>query len=155
MPKEFTKNFADRLNSLSSFPVKEAEDGELIKGGVCLIAPGGRHMKIILDEHRKARVRLTKIEEGTYNGLHPSIDILMQSAAEAYKGNVVGVLLSGMGEDGVEGMRSIKSAHGHTIVQDPVTAVVDSMPQRVIDEGLADEVLHPNKISKRLSGLIN
>lgn len=154
MPKEFTKSFADRLNNISSFPVKEAEDGEIIKQGVCLVAPGGRHMKISLDEHQKARVKLTKIEEGVHNGLHPSIDVLMQSAAEAYKGNVIGVLLSGMGEDGVEGMRSIKSAHGHTIVQDPETAVVDSMPQKAIGEGLADEVLHPNNISKRLSGLI-
>jgi two-component system chemotaxis response regulator CheB len=74
----------------------------------------------------------------------------MSSIANYYPYEIIGILLSGMGEDGVEGLRAIKAVNGRTIVQDPATAVVDSMPEAAIKEGLADEILSPEKIVKRI-----
>ncbi|MDA2921773.1 chemotaxis response regulator protein-glutamate methylesterase [Patescibacteria group bacterium AH-259-L07] len=151
MPEHFTKTFAERLNKVSKIPVKEAEEGDIIKAGRVFIAPGGYHMKIEKMDTGKVFenvVHLTK--ELPKHGLRPAIDVLMFSAAHSYVNQTIGVVLTGMGDDGREGMRAIKTVHGHTIVQDPETAVVDFMPKAVIEEGLADEILPPSEIAEKI-----
>lgn len=153
MPKYFTATFAKRLDKVSSLFVKEAEKGEVLKAGMAFIAPGGYHTKI---ERRKKEngleseivINLTK-DPAEY-GFWPSIDVLMMSVAQYYPYEIIGILLSGMGGDGVEGLRAIKSVNGYNIVQDPNTAVVASMPEAAIKEGLADEILSPEKIAERI-----
>lgn len=153
MPKYFTETFAKRLDKVSPLFVKEAERGEVLKAGMAFIAPGGYHTKI---EKRKKEndldfemvINLTK--EPIEYGFWPSIDVSMMSVAQYYPYGIIGILLSGMGGDGVEGLRAIKSVNGHNIVQDPATAVVASMPEAAIREGLEDEILPPEKIAKRI-----
>ena len=153
MPKRFTETFAKRLDKISPLFVKEAEDGEVLKTGMAYVAPGGTHMKIEKGEKDNASrtdmvVRLTR--EPLEYGIWPAIDVSMMSAANYYPYEIMGIILTGMGDDGLEGMRAIKAVKGHTIVQDPATAVVGSMPKAVIEEGLADEILSPDEIAKRI-----
>lgn len=153
MPKSFTRNFARRLDIKSSLKVKEAEEGEMVKHGVVLLAPGDWHMTLERhqekDEDVHAIVHLNK--EIPIRGLRPAIDTVMESATHVFRGeNIIGVILTGMGEDGLKGVRAIKAVGGYTIVQDPTTAVLESMPKAIIDAGLADEILPPEKIAKRI-----
>lgn len=151
MPPYFTATFAERLNRTSPFQVKEAEDGDVVRRGLALLAPGDFHMKI-----EKKRVgggverviRLTK--EPPVHELRPSIDVTMASAAENFPAPVIGVILTGMGADGSAGAAAIRRAGGRAIVQDPETAVLDSMPRSVMRAALADEILAPEGIVKRL-----
>lgn len=147
MPKYFTESFAKRLDKLSALAVKEAERGDAIDNGDALVAPGGFHMRMRQSDN-KIIVQLT--EEAPRHGLRPAIDITFESAAEIYGKDAIGIVLTGMGEDGAAGAAAIKNSGGYIIAQDPKTAVVDSMPQAVIEKGLADEVLPPEKIAKRI-----
>jgi len=154
MPAYFTKTFAERLDTTTCFSVKEAEEGDMVKTGMVFVAPGEFHMEL----EKKADggnsntvIHLTKTPPK--NEFRPSIDILMASAARCYQDKIIGVVLTGMGSDGLEGMRAIKNARGCTIVQDPETAVVDSMPKSVINDGLADEILPPDKIAEKIAEL--
>ena len=153
MPRYFTQTFAKRLNKISRIHVKEAVEGEVIRNGVVYIAPGDTHMELKRLENPQGpgverTVHLN--DEPLEEGLRPSINALMGSVAHAYASQAVGVILTGMGDDGKEGMRAIKAVLGRTIVQDPDTAVIESMPKAVINEGLADEILTPDKITKEI-----
>ena len=151
MPAHFTKIFAERLSEISEIPVKEAEENDIIKIGQVIVARGGFQMKIKEENDgkiSKKMIYLTK-EPGKY-GLCPSIDVSMLSASRVYFNQIVGVILTGMGEDGLEGIKAIKAVHGYVIVQEPVTAVIDSMPKAIIKNGLADEILPPDKIAQRI-----
>jgi two-component system chemotaxis response regulator CheB len=136
MPPGFTSSFAKRLNALSRFEVKEAEDGDVIESGVGYVAPGDYHMVI-----RRGRIRLTK--EPKLHGVRPAVDKTMESAAEVYGKNTIGVLLTGMGNDGAEGLKKIRALGGRTIVEDSSTCVVFGMPKAAIEAGAA-EVIAPN-----------
>lgn len=154
MPEKFTLSMAKRLDSLSTMRVKEAEEGEPVKQSVALIAPGDFHMTIrrVQEENGMGyRVHLNKDKK--VNGMRPSIDVTMESACREFDGNIIGVLLSGMGQDGRTGMEAIKKKGGRTIVQEPRTCIVDSMPESVIKNRSADEVLPPEKIPFRLLSL--
>jgi two-component system, chemotaxis family, protein-glutamate methylesterase/glutaminase len=154
MPPNFTGSFADRIDKLTSLSVKEGESGDKIEAGHAIVAPGGMHtlFHVSKTENSYHTIRLQK-HKGKKE-LEPSIDRAMLSASEVFGKHAIGIVLTGMGNDGMEGMRAIKEAGGHTIVQDPDTAVVGSMPQAVIDEGLADQILAPNKIAARLIKLV-
>jgi two-component system, chemotaxis family, protein-glutamate methylesterase/glutaminase len=160
MPEMFTALFADRLNRLAKIRVKEGEEKEEIKAGTAYIAPGGWHMKVSLGGARSqpktlrghATIELTK--EAPIYGLRPAVDILMRSVAEVYGTNVVGVILSGMGSDGMEGLGAIFKAGGKTIAQDEKTSVVFGMPRRAIEAGAVDDVLPIDKIAPRIIELI-
>lgn len=147
MPEKFTQSLAERLDRLSCMKVKEAQDQEVIKPGVALIAPGDYHMTIER-EGSVYRTRLTKGEP--VHGMRPSIDVLMQSVSKVFTGSMLGILLTGMGKDGQRGMDTLKQCGARTIVQDPQTCVVDSMVQGVIAEHDADEILTPSHIAERL-----
>jgi two-component system chemotaxis response regulator CheB len=153
MPEKFTKNFAERLDNIIAFNTKEAEEGDMVKTGICLIAPGGKHMIVeIKDEDDELEtekiIHLTK--EPPIMGLRPSIDITMKTVAHCFGDKTIGIILTGMGKDGTEGISAIKKVGGYSIVQSPETTVVDSMPKSIVKQGLADEILNPAEITKKI-----
>lgn len=152
LPSGFTDSFAKLIDKKSSFKTKEAEDGEVIKNGICLIAPGGWHMTVEIKMEAgmlpEKLVHLTK--EPPVNGYRPSVDVLMSSVAEKFGNKSIGVILTGMGKDGQEGARAIIEAGGYTIAQTPQTAVIESMPRAIIDPGLADDILDPEDIIQKI-----
>ncbi len=151
MPRYFTSSLAKRLDKLSKIEVREAKDGEELVGGSCLIAPGGKHMMIVRDKSKKVVVNLT--DQPLRNGFRPSIDYAMESVAQIYKEKTMGIILTGMGFDGTDGMVEIKNKGGYTIAQSPEEAIVDSMPESAIETGSVNEVLEIEKIIKRVSEL--
>jgi len=154
MPEYFTGKFAQRLDGLSSMRIKKAEEGEIILNGVVYISPSSQKINIQEKGKNKEKKMVIHLEDVSGSEcLSPSINNLMTVVAQNYAPNVIGVILTGMGEDGKEGMREIKKLGGQTIAQDPKTAVIDSMPNEVIENGLADEILAPEKIAQRISEL--
>jgi two-component system chemotaxis response regulator CheB len=144
MPVGFTELFAQRLNRLCSFEVKEAESGDKIRKGLALIAPGGYHMTI----SRNGRVKL--VDGPTEHGVKPAVDPMMRTLAKYFPSETIGVILTGMGRDGASGMRAIKDNGGRTIAQDKETSTVFGMPKIAIEEGTVDKVLPLSKIPEML-----
>jgi two-component system chemotaxis response regulator CheB len=124
MPAQFTGVFAERLNRYSAVRVKEAEEGDLVLPDRVLIAPGGRH--VTLTGH-PPKVRIVLSDEPAVSGHRPSIDVLFQSAARVYQAAAVGLIMTGMGRDGVEGCKAILASGGFTLGQDETTSVVYGM----------------------------
>ena len=138
MPPGFTQYFAERLNKVSELPVREAKHGEIVQSGTVYVAPGGHHMAF---EKKADDIRFsikTRTEADKYT---PSVDILMKSAAQIYGNKTLGVLLTGMGQDGKKGMRLIKEKGGATLAEAEETAVVFGMPKEAILEGVVDKIL--------------
>jgi len=138
MPEGFTEMFARRLDESCSIDVKEAQSGDLLLGGRALICPGNRHIKV-------RRMPLGEIvvlsDEEKMNGHRPSVDVLFRSLAAEFGSQGVGVLMTGMGDDGAEGLGLIKSAGGVTIAQDESSCTVYGMPKAAIDRGYASRIL--------------
>jgi two-component system, chemotaxis family, protein-glutamate methylesterase/glutaminase len=132
MPAQFTGIFAERLNRYSNLEVKQAEDGDFILPDRVLIAPGGRHMAVT---GQPPRARITLLDQPPVSGHRPSVDVLFQSAARVYQSSVVGLLMTGMGRDGVEGCKAILTAGGFTLGQDEDTSVVYGMNKAAFLEG--------------------
>ena len=149
MPKDFTRSFAERLNSLCPFPVKEASDGDLVENGKVLIAPGDYHLTIT-DERR---IKLNQDERVMF--LRPAIDVTMEKLPAVYGKKILGVILTGMGRDGAKGMAEIKKAGGMTIAQDKSTSTIYSMPRVVAEEGNADYILPLDQIGRVITELIS
>ena len=138
MPARFTRSMADRLDSLSQVSVKEAEDGDKVEPGRVLIAPGGLHLTFT----RNGVGTRVKISDEPRTTLYrPSADIMMTSAAEVFGGPLVGLIMTGMGKDGLEGLKLIKKKGGIVIAQNEESCVVYGMPKAAVDEGIADAVL--------------
>jgi two-component system, chemotaxis family, protein-glutamate methylesterase/glutaminase len=148
MPKMFTALFADRLNRLSKMRVKEGEDKEEVKAGIAYIAPGGWHMKV---QAQGSSFSIQTSKEPSVYGLRPSVDMLFKSVARAYGANAIGIILSGMGSDGTDGLEAIYKSRGKTIAQDEKTSVVFGMPRRAIEAGVVDDVLPIDKIARRIT----
>jgi two-component system chemotaxis response regulator CheB len=145
MPPNFTGPFAERLNHISDVYVKEAEDREPLKKGTVYIAPGRGHMGVL-----RKKITETLIDISSNSGEYiykPSVDALMLSVLEVFSGQVLGVILTGLGNDGEHGMREIKNRGGRTIAQDEETCVVYGMPKSVIQSGLADKVVPIDEIA--------
>jgi len=139
MPEGFTCSMAERLNWESKIVVKEAEDGESIIQGEALIAPGGMHLTVIREQESTEAVKLSKGPKE--HGVCPSADVTMKSIAPLYGENCLGVILTGMGNDGVDGLRAIKQAGGYIISEDEATSIVYGMPKAAYDAGIVDKVL--------------
>lgn len=139
MPDGFTGRFASRIDSQSDYDVREATDGVRIGGGEALVAPGGQHLLVSNYVHGAVRVSLS--DDPPVNSVRPAVDMTMSSAAEVIDDLLVGVILTGMGEDGAAGIKSIKAVDGRTIAQDEETSAVFGMPKRAIETGYVDEVL--------------
>lgn len=138
MPPKFTKILAGHLNENTHYNVKEAEDNEKIKEGYIYIGPGGKNFIVTPD-------KTFKIIEATGHAL-PSVDILFESLAQIYGKNVIGVILTGMGQDGLIGARKIKEKGGIIIAESEETAVIFGMPKKVIENNLADKVAKLNDV---------
>jgi two-component system chemotaxis response regulator CheB len=138
MPEGFTARFADRLDARSAYDVREASDGERIGVGDARVAPGGSHLLARSD--RRGRLALSLTDTRPVHGVKPAIDLTMASAVETVEGPLVGVLLTGMGRDGVDGMGRISRAGGHTVAQDEATSAIFGMPKRAIETGCVAEV---------------
>jgi two-component system chemotaxis response regulator CheB len=135
MPPGFTRYLAERLATRSALPVREAEDGENVAPGHVLIAPAGHHMKL---RRRGADVRIW-LDNEPRSALHkPSADVLMRHVADVYGHRALGVVLTGMGSDGVEGLRAIKAAGGSTLAESEETCVIYGMPKAAQDAGVVD-----------------
>jgi two-component system, chemotaxis family, protein-glutamate methylesterase/glutaminase len=147
MPAHFTKSMAERLNGLCPLRVKEAEQGDMLLPGTVLIAPGGRQMTFDPD-HRGLSVVIS--DEPRTSIYRPSATIMMTSAAEASRGPLVGVIMTGMGKDGLEGLRLIKKKGGCVLAQDEKSCVVYGMPKAAVDDGIADYVLPLEQIPRAL-----
>jgi two-component system chemotaxis response regulator CheB len=138
MPEAFTRQFAERLNSLCKIRVREAADGDRILPGHALLAPGGHHMAVVCRGMEYA----VHVYRGERVNRHmPSVDVLFSSCARNLGRNAVGVLLTGMGADGAKGMLEMKQANAFNIAQDESTCVVFGMPREAIQLGAVDQVL--------------
>ncbi len=153
MPPRFTKSLAERLDGLSQVRVKEAADGDVMEPGLVLIAPGGQHMTFARSA-MAVRVRITDEPKNTL--YHPSADIMMTSAAETINGPLLGVIMTGMGKDGLEGLKLIRKNRGYVIAQDEESCVVYGMPKAAVDGGVANVVVPlsniPDAIVKVIQG---
>jgi two-component system chemotaxis response regulator CheB len=139
MPPNFTGPFAERLNQLSQITVKEAEEGEALRPGVALVAPGRGHMRVTRIRGIETVVNISENrDEFIYR---PSVDYLMQSIADCFPGRALGVILTGMGSDGVKGLMAMKQTGARIFAQNEETCVVYGMPRAVVEAGIADKVL--------------
>lgn len=138
MPEKFTAAFAQRLNQLCTCDVREAADGDRVLPGLVLIAPGGRHMQL---RRSGAQYRVSVTDGPPVNRHKPSVDVLFRSVATAAGRNALGIIMTGMGDDGANGLLAMRQAGAHTIAQDQETSVVFGMPREAIQRGAAAEVL--------------
>lgn len=144
MPEKFTASFADRLNQLCRVTVKEAADGDSVIRGQALIAPGNKHLLL----KRSGARYYVEVRDGPLVSRHrPSVDVLFRSVARYAGRNAVGVIMTGMGDDGARGMREMKDSGAHTIAQDEATCVVFGMPQEAIKAGGVDQVMALGRIA--------
>ena len=150
MPKAFTGPYADRLNAKCSMTIREAVDGDILKPGLALIAPGGMHTTLVKQGgHIVVRTQPTSAyPQYVYI---PSVDLMLSSMAEATNGAMLGVILTGMGNDGFKGMQLLKQKGGVTIAQDEATSTIYGMPKACVDGGVADEVLPIGQIGFEIS----
>ena len=147
MPPVFTRAFAGRLDSICQLEVREAIDGDLILPGRVLIAPGDYHMTVLKDSD-KSFVKLHKWDP--VSGHRPSVDVLMHSVAREYGSSAIAVIMTGMGRDGAEGIKELKSRGGWIISQDRDSSVIFGMNGEVIKNGDADEIVPLNCIADSL-----
>ena len=147
MPEKFTAAFARRLDGLCAMSVKEAADGDLVSPGNVLIAPGNFHMLL----ERVGRQYRAAIRQGPAVSRHrPSVDVLFRSAAQCAGTNALGILLTGMGDDGARGLLEMKNAGARTIAQSEESCIVFGMPKEAIQRGAADKVLALNRIASEI-----
>lgn len=150
MPEGFTDMFARRLDELSPLRVKEAQSGDALLPGRVLICPGSRHVKV----KRLAAGDIAVLsDDPRVNGHRPSADVLLRSAAEEFQTQVVGVLMTGMGDDGAEGLGAVKKAGGMTIAQSEDSCVVYGMPKAAIERGYASRVVALDVMSATLQAV--
>ena len=144
MPPNFIKSFAARLDFLSPLKVVVGKKGMIPKAGMVIIAPGDTNMIVVKDKNDTPKIAFSDEVYREYN--NPSINALMTSAASAYADKAIGVLLTGMGKDGVKGMQAIKDSGGRTIAQDESSSVIYGMPKIAFETGAADTVLDIREI---------
>ena len=156
MPPLFTASLADSLNKKSQLKVCEASDNDPIEPNKVLIAPGGKHMVVrSMGKESGDRNHCIHINENPpEHSCRPSVDVLFRSIAANYNGNILAVVLTGMGNDGCEGVRTMKRRGCFCLIQDEETCVVYGMPQAVYNANLSDESLPLSRIASRITGLI-
>ncbi len=150
MPPTFTAILAEHLARLANRPVREAQDGEEVNAGTVYLAPGGKHMRVA----RRDGIAVIALDDGALiNFCKPAVDPLFSSAATVWGHWVLGLVLTGMGSDGLRGAQAIVGANGHVIAQDEATSVVWGMPGQVTHAGLCSAVLPLNEIAPKLTRL--
>ncbi len=152
IPAVFSKAFADRLNQICEFEIKEAEDGDLVKANRVLIAPGGRQMEVVME---KGMLKVKITDAPPMNRHKPSVDYLFSSLVTCAKEfNLVTVMLTGMGADGAKGMKALHDEGAKTIAQDEATSVVFGMPKEAIRTGAVESILPLNEIGAKIMSLV-
>ncbi|MCX7250178.1 MAG: chemotaxis response regulator protein-glutamate methylesterase [Burkholderiales bacterium] len=147
MPAQFTAALSQRLNGLCPMEVREARHGDRVLPGVALIAPGGRHTRLV---RSGAQFTLEVFDGPTVNHHKPSVDVLFRSAATTAGKNAVGVIMTGMGDDGARGLRELHQTGAHTIAQDEASSVVFGMAKEAIRLGAVSEVVPLADIAERV-----
>jgi two-component system chemotaxis response regulator CheB len=148
MPPVFTRVLAERLDQKSQLTVKEAEDGEVVSAGTVYIAPGDYHMTL----ERAMLQRKIRLNQGVpENSCRPAVDVLFRSAADTEGSATLGVILTGMGQDGLRGSQAIQEARGRIIAQDEATSVVWGMPGFIARAGLAEQLIPLNAIAAAIT----
>ena len=146
MPPMFTRSLANSLDAKCAISVREARQGEAITANTALIAPGGKQMKIVAGADGKSRVvKIT--DDPPENSCKPSVDYLFRSVAHHYVGRATGVIMTGMGSDGTEGLKLLKQSGATIVAQDEASCVVFGMPKEAAETGLADAVVPLNQIA--------
>jgi two-component system chemotaxis response regulator CheB len=147
MPEGFTRSFAQRLDNLCKISVRESEGGERILPGHAYIAPGHSHLQLV----RSGANYMTQIDQGPPVNRHrPSVDVLFRSAAACAGKNAVGVILTGMGKDGAQGMLEMRNAGAYNFAQDEASCIVFGMPREAIAVGAAHEVVSLDAMAGRV-----
>ncbi|SNB46662.1 chemotaxis response regulator protein-glutamate methylesterase [Geobacter sp. DSM 9736] len=147
MPENFTRGFAERLDGLCAVHVKEAENSDRVEPGLALIAPGNQHMLL----KRGVGGYFAEVRTGPLVSRHrPSVDVLFKSAARYAGANAIGVIMTGMGDDGAVGMREMKEAGAFNVAQDEATCAVFGMPNEAIKHGGVDVVLPLDDIARKV-----
>lgn len=147
MPPTFTTMFAARLNSLCAVDVREANDGDRVLVGRVLVAPGGKHMRLA----RSGAYYLVEVLDGPPINLHkPSVDVLFKSVAGAAGGNALGIILTGMGDDGARGLRDMREAGARTLSQDEDSCVVFGMPREAQRLGAVQHIVRLDQMAKEI-----
>ena len=147
MPEKFTALFAERLNSICEIEVREAQNGDRVIPGRALIAPGGRHMLL----KRSGAQYVVEVVDGPLVNRHkPSVDVLFRSVAKFAGANALGIIMTGMGDDGARGLKELHDAGARTIAQDEASCVVFGMPREAIKLGAADEIMPLSRIPEAM-----
>jgi two-component system, chemotaxis family, protein-glutamate methylesterase/glutaminase len=139
---------AQGMNLVSAMPVALAEDGAFLKPGHVYLAPGGFHLKL------EGNQRISLCEGPRVNFVQPSVDVAMHSLTRPLRGKIVGIILTGMGKDGAEGLRHVKEIGGTTIAQDQKSSTIYGMPKAAAATGAVDFMLPPKKIAAKLTELL-
>jgi two-component system chemotaxis response regulator CheB len=148
MPIGFTRSLAERMNRQCSMAVKEAEEGDIILPGNIYIAPGGYHLKI----RRSKEKYCTVLSKNPFDMAHrPSIDVMMKSIAETWRGKILGIIMTGMGHDGVEGVKAIKQKGGTVLAQNEETCVVFGMPKAAYLTGYVDRMVSLEQLAMEIN----
>lgn len=147
MPEKFTAMYAQRLNGISAMNVREAKDGDRMERGVALIAPGGLHMQL---EKRGGQYYVKVVDGPPVNRHKPSVDVLFKSAAECAGRDVLGIIMTGMGDDGARGMKAMHDSGARTIAQNEETCVVFGMPKEAIKLQAVDDILPLEGMAKAI-----
>lgn len=155
MPPGFTRSLAERLDQIAEIHVKEAEDRERVVAGTAYIAPGDYHLVLECSSPKKTELLLRLNKDAPVNGHRPSVDVLMKSAARIDCCDFIGVIMTGMGHDGREGVRALKEKQAKIIAQDASTAVVYGMPKAVIEANLADHIVPLPLIAQEIVRLLD
>ncbi len=147
MPEKFTAMFAERLNGLCAIEVREAKDGDRVLRGRALIAPGGRHMLL----RRSGAQYYVEVKDGPVVNRHkPSVDVLFRSVAQAAGPNALGIIMTGMGDDGARGLKEMHDAGAQTLAEDESTCVVFGMPKVAIELGGVDKIVPLDRIPQSI-----
>ena len=150
MPQAFTRLFAERVNKLTDYTVKEGDDGEMLEGGTVYVAPGGMQMEV----RRIAEGLQIRVFPAKVNDLYaPSVDRLLISASEACGDRLVAIIMTGMGDDGAQAIRRVRERGGRTIAESPQTAIIFGMPNEAIKTGCIDLVLPLGEIPMAIQKL--
>jgi two-component system chemotaxis response regulator CheB len=155
MPEKFTEAFANRLNGICQIEVREAKTGDRVMPGLALIAPGGRHMML---KRNGAYYHVEVVDGPLVNRHRPSVDVLFRSAAKSAGSNALGIIMTGMGDDGARGLKEMRDAGARTLAQDEATCVVYGMPKEAVKLDAVDRILPlgeiPNAIRAATAGRI-
>ncbi len=146
MPATFTADLATRIDATSALDVREAVDGETLAAGRVHVAPGGRHLKVVGGPEPRALLS----DDPPENGCRPSVDVLLRSAVPVYGSGVLVVIMTGMGSDGLRGVRAVKEAGGVCLTQSPRSSSVYGMARSIDEEGLSDESVELAALATRV-----